>query len=225
MKTYLRDRNLSGQTLHIRSVESVSSVQENLNSLHSDALQLIQIATWITAPYKKPERDLPDNERFNNHVSMIRIRSEHAIGYLKGRFQSLKELRIRITDKKSHKFATYWVAACIAVHNFALRCEAEERVIAGDEDTLNSFDGDAFIYEGLEDAFGPSGTAAAASRESREQGASYEGVGGGAAAVRLARGKARREELKLALFRSQEQRRTRRIREQIEEEEWVSDLE
>ncbi|KIL54974.1 hypothetical protein M378DRAFT_39669, partial [Amanita muscaria Koide BX008] len=83
------------------------------------------IDVWVVAPYKKPERDLPDNEVYNNHVSMVRIRSEHAIGFLKGRFHSLKNLRARICDKKSHILATYWVAACIGVHAFAMQCEEQ----------------------------------------------------------------------------------------------------
>ncbi|KAI0045772.1 hypothetical protein FA95DRAFT_1455900, partial [Auriscalpium vulgare] len=74
---------------------------------------------------KAPARDIPNNEVFNNHVSMVRIRSEHAIGYLKGRFHSLKGLRVSIRDSRSHKYATYWVAACIGVHAFAMQCEAE----------------------------------------------------------------------------------------------------
>ena len=41
-----------------------------------------------------PEREKPENKVFNNHVSMGRIRSEHAIGYLKGQFQSLKGVTI-----------------------------------------------------------------------------------------------------------------------------------
>ena len=94
-----------------------------------------------------PERELPDNERFNNHVSIVRIRSEHAIGFLKGRFQSLKGLRIRIVDERSHKFATYWVLACVAIHSFAMQCEEEERrAEGGDSDGV---DDDPFIYEGL----------------------------------------------------------------------------
>ncbi|CAK5275896.1 unnamed protein product [Mycena citricolor] len=105
------------------------------------------IDTWITAPYKKPERDLPDNEVFNNHVSMLRIRSEHAIGFLKGRFHSLKHLRVRIMDAATHKLATYWVAACIGIHNFALRSEENKR---GGEDP-DSDDPDPFIGEGLVD--------------------------------------------------------------------------
>ncbi|KJA25910.1 hypothetical protein HYPSUDRAFT_100788, partial [Hypholoma sublateritium FD-334 SS-4] len=85
------------------------------------------IQTWVMAPYKKPESDLPDNGIYNNHVSMLRIRSEHAIGFLKGRFQSLKDLRVAIKDENSHKFATYWVVACIGIHSFAMTCEAEEK--------------------------------------------------------------------------------------------------
>ena len=43
-----------------------------------------------------PEPEEPENRVFNNQVSMVRIRSEHAIGYLKGQFQSLKGSRVKI---------------------------------------------------------------------------------------------------------------------------------
>jgi hypothetical protein len=74
---------------------------------------------------------------------MVRIRFEHAIGFLKGRFQSLKHLRLRISDKRSHQFATYWIAACIGIHAFTMQCEDEERA---EEDS--NFE-DPFIAEGL----------------------------------------------------------------------------
>ena len=45
----------------------------------------------------------------------------------------------------SHKFATYWIAACISVHSFAIQCEAEE---GSGYDT--GIDQD-FIAEGLSD--------------------------------------------------------------------------
>lgn len=51
---------------------------------------------------------------------------EHAIGFLKGRFQSLKSLRINIRDQMSHRFATYWIASCIILHSFAMDAELEE---------------------------------------------------------------------------------------------------
>ncbi|KAE9402088.1 hypothetical protein BT96DRAFT_756431, partial [Gymnopus androsaceus JB14] len=66
------------------------------------------------------------NHMFNTTVSKIRIRSEHAIGLLKGRFQSSKALPVRIKDAKSHKMATLWGVACIVVHNYALEHEAKE---------------------------------------------------------------------------------------------------
>ncbi|KAF7323210.1 DDE Tnp4 domain-containing protein [Mycena chlorophos] len=103
------------------------------------------ISSWLTAPYKSPLRELPDNEKFNNHVSILRIRSEHAIGYLKGRFHSLKKLRLRISDATTHKIATLWVSACIIVHAFAQRHERESRA-DGESDSQ-----DLFISEGLEE--------------------------------------------------------------------------
>ncbi len=103
------------------------------------------IDTWVVAPYKKPESDLPENAIYNNHVSMVRIRSEHAIGFLKGRFQSLKGLRVNIKDEASHKFATYWVVACIGLHSFAMRCEADERATVGDVGS----DLDPFVGQGM----------------------------------------------------------------------------
>lgn len=78
------------------------------------------------SPYKMPARELPDNENFNNHVSMVCICMEHAIGFLKGQFQSLRGLHGHITDERSHKFATLWVLACIAVHGSTMTCEQEE---------------------------------------------------------------------------------------------------
>ena len=129
---------------------------------------------------------MPDNEVFNNHVLMVRIRSEHAIGYLKGRFQSLKGLRIQIDSERTHKFATYWVLACIATHNFAMECEAEER--AEDE----SADEDPFILEGL-----------SSSSESDDE---HVHVASAIGRRSLNAARARREELKEALFRARARR-------------------
>lgn len=155
----------------------------------------MQLETWLVAPYKKPERDLPENEEFNNHVSMVRIRSEHAIGFLKGRFHSLKHLRVRIKDEKSHKFATYWVAACIGIHAFAMQCEDDERA-EGDEEMRE----DPFIAEGL-----------SSSSESDDNGGQRL-LQRPANQPRLQAEKAQREKLKRALFRAKERRRMQRGR-------------
>jgi len=104
----------------------------------------LKIEVWVVTPFKKPESDLPGNETFNNHVSIVRIRSEHAIGFLKGRFQSLKGLRINIRNEEGHKFATYWIVSCIGLHSFAMKCEREERAAAD-----RGSDSDSFIEQGL----------------------------------------------------------------------------
>jgi hypothetical protein len=145
----------------------------------------LKISAWVVAPYKKPKRDLPDNEVFNNHVSQVRIRSEHAIGYLKGRFQSLKELRVMITNRKSHKFATYWIACCIGVHAFAMVCEDDE------ED--NSYDRQDFINDGLSSSSGSEPDFAPAQQRPG----------------RLGEGKRLCEALKRRLFRAKERRQAR----------------
>lgn len=75
--------------------------------------------------------------------------SEHVIGFLKGRFQSLKNLRLHIKDWISHIIATYWVAACIGIHAFATQHEAEERHhIDPDFDELAEYQ-DSFINDSL----------------------------------------------------------------------------
>ena len=53
----------------------------------------------------------------------VRIRSEHAIGVLKGRFQSLKELRFQISDQKKHTFIILWIVCCLILHNLIIRIE------------------------------------------------------------------------------------------------------
>ena len=49
--------------------------------------------------------------------------SEHAIGLLKGRFQSLRELRIQITLPKHHRWAIHFIRCCITLHNLVVRLE------------------------------------------------------------------------------------------------------
>jgi len=156
-----------------------------------------QLETWVVSPYKKPERDIPENEEFNNHLSMVCIRSEHAIGFLKGRFHSLKHLRLRISDERSHKFATYWIAACIGVHAFAMQCEDEEW-----EDVDSDFE-DPFIAEGL-------------SLSSSDSEPTPQPHRGNISQCRLHAAKAKHEKLKRALFRAKEKRRRDRAAENEE---------
>jgi len=110
-----------------------------------------KISDWVVAPYKHPEHDLPENDVFNNHISMICIQSEHAIGFLKGWFHSLKNLCVAIRDKNGHKIATYWVATCVALHAFAMQCEDDDRSDDGDDED-DAVMLDPFIVEELSSA-------------------------------------------------------------------------
>jgi hypothetical protein len=146
-----------------------------------------KIQVWLVAPYKMPDADEPENRRFNNHVSMVRIRSEHAIGFLKGRFQSLKHLRVSITDEGSHIFATYWIAACIGLHSFVMQCEDDENP---DRDTTNPGTRDRFIDEGL------------SSDESSDDDSNSRGTHRIWTTQQLQKAKEKRERLKRRLFRT-----------------------
>jgi len=84
---------------------------------------------------------------------MVCIHSEHAIGFLKGRFASLKHLRINIVNEATHIFATYGISACISLHCFAMMCEDNKNP---DHDNADAGSHDPFIDEGL--SSGPSDT-------------------------------------------------------------------
>ena len=75
---------------------------------------------WLILPFRSPENTTRRNRTFNFHLSQLRIGSEHAIGYLKGRFQSLKELRVLIKSEEDIAFATVWINTCIIIHAFCL---------------------------------------------------------------------------------------------------------
>jgi hypothetical protein len=65
------------------------------------------------------------------------------MGYLKGRFQSLRGLRQQIKDPRDHKMALAWIKACLILHNKILDVE---QVI--DEDDVFYRD---MLREGLHD--------------------------------------------------------------------------
>jgi hypothetical protein len=131
----------------------------------------------ITLNLFRPAKDDPKNSYFNRHVSAVRIRSEHAIGYLKGRFASLQGLRISIRSLRHIDYLGAWITAAICVHNFALTMERFE-----------SYEQDVLFEEGRE-------AMELARRECFENERREGFLEGG-----LPEGKKRREELKQALL-------------------------
>ncbi|EGO03624.1 hypothetical protein SERLA73DRAFT_69472 [Serpula lacrymans var. lacrymans S7.3] len=64
--------------------------------------------------------------QFNYQLSRIRIQCEHAIGLLKIRFQSLKELRIQIDSVNKIDSVIIWIRCCIILHNLIIEHEGKE---------------------------------------------------------------------------------------------------
>lgn len=59
-------------------------------------------------------------EKFNLEVAHTRVAIEHCNGILKGKFQSLQDLRITINTDESLIEAGNWIRACCVLHNFLL---------------------------------------------------------------------------------------------------------
>jgi hypothetical protein len=53
----------------------------------------------------------------------VRVKSEHAVGYIKGRFCSLRGLRQQIDDAMDHERALAWVKTCIVIHALVSKIE------------------------------------------------------------------------------------------------------
>jgi DDE superfamily endonuclease len=150
--------------------------------------------SWCITPYKKPHAALDENRTFNYYLSrvyislapsgtllinfkQVRVKSEHAMGYLKGRFSSLRGLRQRIDGTTDHKRALAWVKSCIVIHTLISFVEQ------GDEDG-------EFVAELVREGTDAPGTSAG------------QADGGPPDTQRETQGQRKRTELKGVLFES-----------------------
>jgi hypothetical protein len=101
--------------------------------------------TWRISPFKKPVNGqlTADHKTFNYWVSkvshtqpstfnkshvlwlQVRIRVEHTMGFLKGTFQSLKEIQIQLINVRRHMIIIMWAHVCIILHNLIIRIEGD----------------------------------------------------------------------------------------------------
>lgn len=89
----------------------------------------------------------PEENEFNELLSKARVKVEHCIGIFKGRFQSLRGLRILIRRDKDVKRAVYWIRACVVLHNLLLQDPVEEEWLEkkgddNDDDNNDDNEGD-----------------------------------------------------------------------------------
>ncbi|KNZ62457.1 hypothetical protein VP01_12686g1, partial [Puccinia sorghi] len=72
---------------------------------------------WFMLPaYKRKELIDHQNVNFNYHLSQSQVRIEHAIGILKVRFSSLRELQTQIRNHKEMKDTIKWIISCVILH-------------------------------------------------------------------------------------------------------------
>ncbi|KIK15074.1 hypothetical protein PISMIDRAFT_16796 [Pisolithus microcarpus 441] len=67
--------------------------------------------SWCVIPFKRSSSgSMPNTQKiFNQHLSKVRICSEHFYRSLKGRFQSLQEMRFQIQNQRDLDFANMWI--------------------------------------------------------------------------------------------------------------------
>ncbi|KAF7322259.1 DDE Tnp4 domain-containing protein [Mycena chlorophos] len=124
---------------------------------------------WVITPYKKPansETRQPDIQLlclFELTTIQVRIRSEHAVGFLKGRFQSLRGLRQQIKNEHDHRRAIEWIRACVIIHTLVHEIETdgadedfdeELRGAGADSDESDSEDFGGVAREGVRETAG-----------------------------------------------------------------------
>jgi hypothetical protein len=77
-----------------------------------------------------PKSNMPAEESsFNTLLAKPRVKSEHCIGLLKGRFPWLKNIRITIHAKKDLKQINKFIKAAVILHNLLIETPYEEEWI------------------------------------------------------------------------------------------------
>jgi hypothetical protein len=75
--------------------------------------------------HKQPASLDPANALFDHVLAQLRVRSEHCMGALKGRFQCLRGLRVNINSKSDHAEALRWITVAIILHNLIIDVEGD----------------------------------------------------------------------------------------------------
>lgn len=72
--------------------------------------------------FKKPSHGVLTREQecFNFYNAKGRVKSEHCFGMAKGKWQSLKGIRVKINTEGQYTYCVKWILACLVLHNLAL---------------------------------------------------------------------------------------------------------
>jgi hypothetical protein len=81
------------------------------------------VSTHTIPVHKRPASLDPANALFDRVLAQLRVRSEHCMGALKGRFQCLRGLRVNINSNSEHAYALRWITVAIILHNLIIDVE------------------------------------------------------------------------------------------------------
>ena len=118
------------------SAHDATAFKETAASLYPDWFFSGEEFAWVDSAYsvnsrtipvhKKPASLDPKNALFDKTVAHLRVRSEHCMGALKGRFQCLRGLRVKINSNTDHGNACMWISVAIILHNMVIDIEGNE---------------------------------------------------------------------------------------------------
>jgi len=74
----------------------------------------------VVGTFKGPEFTCAEHRNYSYQLARLRVKSEHAIGILKGRWGSLKELRLTLATDRQFSFSMTWSTACIVLHDICV---------------------------------------------------------------------------------------------------------
>lgn len=138
---------------HDTRVFNNSSLGTNPQDLFADGEYVLADSGYPPTPYVVPAFKRPrghqlsaSESHFNCLLSAIRVRVEQCIGILKGRFQSLKGLRILIRRNKDIRRCVHWVKVCCILHNLLIDDEPEEGWLTEEDSSIVDEGDDARTY-------------------------------------------------------------------------------
>ncbi|KIN95125.1 hypothetical protein M404DRAFT_166743, partial [Pisolithus tinctorius Marx 270] len=89
---------------------------------------------WCVMPFKKPRGGSLTHRQniYNLYLSKVQVRVEHAFAALKGCFQSLQELWLKVNKDSNLHVTMYWIICCMILHNMVIHFESEWRDMLGE---------------------------------------------------------------------------------------------
>lgn len=114
-------------SVHDARIFSESAIGSNPQNFLSDsewiaADSAYKCTKYVITPYRSNSRAVNSRQRkaFNRYFSCFRVRIEHFFGRLKGKFCSLKEMKIKLNSLQKHKFFCQWIIVCCILYNIVL---------------------------------------------------------------------------------------------------------